>query len=145
MHRVTRFLEWEGPLLALIGAVGLVARRLADRALRAYTPPAALLNLLFLIVVTGVGLAARRQVDPTAALLRARVGEILTLRAGPPAPGLIDLEICLFALFIGYLPFTFMSHAYMKFFTWHSVRWDDRPRRRATRPIRASPPRCAVR
>ncbi|MHB8079079.1 MAG: hypothetical protein ACYDIE_07480 [Candidatus Krumholzibacteriia bacterium] len=129
LHRTTRFLEWEGPLLALIGTVGLLARRLGDRALRAYTPPAALLNLLFVIGVLGVGLAARRYVDPTAALLRARVGEILTLRAGAPAPALIDLELCLSGLFVGYLPFTFMSHAYMKFFTWHSVRWDDQPRR----------------
>ncbi len=129
LHWTTRSLEWEGPLLALIGTVGLLARRLGDRALRAYTSPAALLNLVFLIGVLGVGLAARRYADPTAALLRARVGEILTLRAGAPAPTLVNLELCLFGLFVGYLPFTFMSHAYMKFFTWHSVRWDDRPRR----------------
>lgn len=129
LHVTTRHLEWEGPLLTLIGTAGLLARRLGDRALRSYTSPAALLNLVFLVGGLGVGLAARWHADPAAILLRARVGEILTLRAGAPAPVLVDVELCLFGLFAGYLPFTFMSHAYMKFFTWHSVRWDDRPRR----------------
>lgn len=140
-HRLTFFLEVSGGLLALIGTAGLLARRLADRDLRAYTPPAALLNLAFLLALVLVGLAARYLADPTAALLRARVGEILSfqfrhagvlpdgtvLAAG--TPWLVDFELCLFAVFAGYLPYTFMSHAFMKFFTWHSVRWDDRPRR----------------
>jgi nitrate reductase gamma subunit len=31
------------------------------------------------------------------------------------------------ALFIFYLPFTRMVHFFSKYFTYHEVRWDDRP------------------
>jgi len=129
VHHATRLLEWCGGALAIAGTAGLLARRGVDRALRTYTPPAAWLNLGFLLAVLATGLAARATVDPGATLLRARVGAILTLREGATAPLLVDLELCLVGVLIAYLPFTFMSHAFMKFFTWHHVRWDDRPRR----------------
>ena len=36
------------------------------------------------------------------------------------------------ALFLFYLPFTRMVHFFAKYFTYHEVRWDDRPREAGT-------------
>jgi hypothetical protein len=37
------------------------------------------------------------------------------------------VHLCLLALFIAYFPFTAMAHAMLKYFTYHWIRWDDRP------------------
>ena len=33
----------------------------------------------------------------------------------------------LVGLFLAYLPWSHMTHFFAKYFTWHSVRWDDAP------------------
>ncbi len=43
-----------------------------------------------------------------------------------PAPPLA-LHVALFLAFMLYLPFSDMFHFAAKFFTYHEVRWDDRP------------------
>jgi hypothetical protein len=47
--------------------------------------------------------------------------------AGPAHSARLTVHVCLVAFFLAYFPFTHMTHAYMKFFTWHDVRWDDTP------------------
>ena len=37
------------------------------------------------------------------------------------------LTIVLAALLMAYIPLTHMSHMFMKYFMYHSVRWDDEP------------------
>jgi hypothetical protein len=34
-------------------------------------------------------------------------------------------HVYLVAFFLAYFPFTHMTHAYMKYFMWHGIRWDD--------------------
>jgi ABC-type Na+ efflux pump permease subunit len=46
---------------------------------------------------------------------------------GPKASSVLIAHVVLLAFFLGYFPFTHMTHAYMKFFTWHGVRWNDSP------------------
>jgi nitrate reductase gamma subunit len=43
------------------------------------------------------------------------------------ASSALIVHLVLLALFLAYFPFTHMTHAYMKFFAWHGVRWDDSP------------------
>ena len=40
---------------------------------------------------------------------------------------LLAVQMAVAALFIFYLPFTRMVHFFSKYFTYHQVRWDDRP------------------
>jgi hypothetical protein len=54
------------------------------------------------------------------------VGRVLRLRA-PEVSLLLGLQMSVAALFIFYLPFTRMVHFFSKYFTYHQVRWDDRP------------------
>ncbi|MGA7460488.1 MAG: hypothetical protein WBW69_09690, partial [Candidatus Korobacteraceae bacterium] len=44
-------------------------------------------------------------------------------------PVMVSAHVWLVAVFLAYFPFTHMTHAYMKFFSWHGVRWDDSPAR----------------
>ena len=36
-------------------------------------------------------------------------------------------QVLLLSLFAAYLPWSHMTHFFAKYFTWHSVRWDDAP------------------
>lgn len=47
-------------------------------------------------------------------------------RLAAPAPA-IALHVGLFLAFLLYLPFSDMFHFAAKFFTYHEVRWNDRP------------------
>jgi nitrate reductase gamma subunit len=129
VHRLTGLIAWVGLSAAAIGTLGLLVKRLTDPKLRGYTSPAARLNLLFMLAAFGVGIAARATSDPGCELLRARVGALLAFSPAAGTPTLVSLELALFAVFAAYMPLTFMSHMYMKFFTYHLVRWDDHPRR----------------
>jgi len=130
IHNLTALVAWAGLLASALGTLGLLVRRLTDPKLKGYTPPAAILNLLFMLVLFCVGIFARLTVDQNGALLREAVAGILTFsQPTQTVPNLIFVEMILFSAFVAYLPFTFMSHMYMKFFTYHSVRWDDHPRR----------------
>ena len=42
-------------------------------------------------------------------------------------PGLLAAGLCLTAVLVAYIPLTHMSHFIGKYFTYHAVRWDDRP------------------
>ncbi len=103
--------------LGLVGSLGLLGLRLSHPRLRHFTGRVSILNLLLLaaIFVTGIGSSAtgRALVDAASAKL--------------PASPVLYSHVILVAFFLAYFPFTHMTHAYMKFFTWHSVRWDDSP------------------
>ena len=50
------------------------------------------------------------------------------LTRAPHVSPLLATQMGLCALFLLYLPATRMVHFFSKYFTYHSVRWDDRPR-----------------
>ena len=39
----------------------------------------------------------------------------------------MGIELVLTVLLIAYIPMTHMSHFFLKWFTWHQIRWDDEP------------------
>ena len=41
--------------------------------------------------------------------------------------GLFGVGVALSSVLAAYIPFTHMSHFIAKYFTYHDVRWDDRP------------------
>ena len=53
------------------------------------------------------------------------------------SPVVWHVHLILVAFFLAYFPFTHMTHAYMKYFTWHDVRWDDSPSSRNPRAAKA--------
>ncbi len=116
-----------GAILAFCGAAGLLHRRLTDPALKIYSAPADVFNLAFFLAVIGVlaggYLTAGAQFPGAVVFTRA----LLTLDTSVHVPGLLGAGLVLAAALVAYIPLTHMSHFIVKYFTYHAVRWDDRP------------------
>jgi nitrate reductase gamma subunit len=119
-----------GVTLAIVGAVGLLHRRLTEERLRLYTVPGDLANLVFFLVAFGA-LAAGYVLRPAdAPSMPALLAGLLTWNTNVEVPGLLGTGLVLSALLAAYIPFTHMSHFVGKYFTYHAVRWDDSVNRR---------------
>jgi nitrate reductase gamma subunit len=116
-----------GAGLAVMGALGLLYRRLTDQQLKTYTTPGDILNLAFFIVTIGVLAAGYLFRGPAApSTLTVAVG-LVSFDSSVEIPGLLAAGLVLGALLAAYIPLTHMSHFIAKYFTYHSVRWDDKP------------------
>jgi nitrate reductase gamma subunit len=112
-----------GGLLA-VGSLLLFYLRAADPKLRPYTAPVDLMNLALLAALGALSLSVAA--GGMGAVATA-VGDLL--RARPPSVSpLLATQMAIAALFLLYLPATRMVHFFSKYFTYHEVRWDDRPR-----------------
>jgi len=114
-----------GSLLAL-GSVALLYLRTHDTRLRPYTTPVDLMNLALLAALGVLSLlvaASPGGMTPVAAAVR----DLARARPLSVAP-LLASQMAVASLFLFYLPGTRMVHFFSKYFTYHAVRWDDRPR-----------------
>jgi nitrate reductase gamma subunit len=121
-----------GAALAVGGALALLVRRLTDKELTTYTVPADIFNLLFFILTLGClfsGYLLQRQGAPGALGLARGVLSFDTTLRFPP---MLAMGLAMGALLTAYIPMTHMSHFIAKYFTYHAVRWDDRPSRRGS-------------
>lgn len=115
-------------ILCLVGALYLLARRVLDPNLRLYSSPSHYFNLLAFVALSVTGLLWAASDSNFATSAVRFVSSQLTLVpissiAHIPVAGQLHIGIIL--LLMVYLPFTHMSHFFMKYFTYHSVRWDD--------------------
>ena len=117
-----------GALLA-VGSLILLYLRARDPKLQPYTAPVDLMNLALLAVlgVLSVLVAAGGMAPVTAA-----VGDLARARPLSVSP-LLAAQMVVATLFLLYLPATRMVHFFSKYFTYHEVRWDDRPREAGSR------------
>lgn len=115
-----------GVLLAIAGAAGLLVRRLTEPEVKIYTTSADVFNLLAFVATFGL-LAAGFLLRPAAPGPRQIARGILTFDTTLEIPGLLAAGLIMAALLAAYIPMTQMSHFIGKYFTYHSVRWDDRP------------------
>jgi len=126
----TRVTGVTGVTLAVVGAAGLLHRRLTDETLRIYNTPGDIFNLVWFLVALGV-LAAGYALRPAGApSTPALVAGLLTWNTALEVPGPLAAGLLLSALLAAYIPFTHMSHFVGKYFTYHAVRWDDAVNRR---------------
>jgi len=114
-------------LLGIAGAVGLLLKRYLDPELSPFSSAGAYFNLLLLAAVFGSGawawLYSGDRVHEADCLIRGFV-------AFNGAPGISEpfvVHVILFSLFCICLPFTNMVHFAAKYFTYHSVMWNDAP------------------
>ena len=126
---LTKLVGAFGMILALIGTIGLLHRRLTDPELEGYTASSHVFNLLFFLVALGVGFLAFVTVDSSFAMARGYIHSLITFAIQPPGSWLVSLEVALGSLLIAYIPLTHMSHFFTKYFTYHNVLWDDEPNR----------------
>jgi nitrate reductase gamma subunit len=126
MHAAYAFCGTAGALLALAGALGLLARRIAVRELRQYSSPGDYLNLLFFaaaLVLLLAGEWSRSAGSPgPLAILRGAA----TFDGALKLPALLSAGMAVGAVLLAYIPMTHMAHFIAKYFTYHQVRWDER-------------------
>jgi nitrate reductase gamma subunit len=113
--------------LATVGCLGLLARRLGSRQLRNASTPADFLHLWLLLAVFAASWGSWVFVDRRYEHAAAFVGGLVTLAPLPAAGGWFVAQVTLLGVFLAYLPWSHMTHMFAKYFTWHSVRWDDAP------------------
>jgi nitrate reductase gamma subunit len=116
-----------GLVLGTFGCVGLVIKRAADRNLRRYTAAADYFNLAFVLAVLISGLYIWLFSDPSFYAARAYTESLITFSPVSMENPALSAGIGIFSLFLIYMPFTNMTHAFAKFFTYHRVLWDDEP------------------
>lgn len=116
-----------GLLLATLGSVLLLCRRAFDPVLKAASAFSDYFNLAFVLCVFAVVIWAWVSADPTFGLLRGYIGGLLSLKPVANVNPAISAEVAAVSAFMIYLPFTHMTHFVAKYFTYHQVRWDDRP------------------
>lgn len=124
MGLTCRVLGATGIVLGTGGALGLLHARLSDPKLRSYSAPADYFNVALFTIVLPV-LGAGFLIEPSPALdVAARLLRFDVSQAVHP---LLAAGLGLAALTAAYVPLTHMSHFVAKWFTYHNVRWDDRP------------------
>jgi len=132
VYYATLFFFVSGLVLAIIGTLGLLLRRLTDSDLMGYNNFAHIYNLIFFLVTLTVGTIAFLTVDRSFAMARGFVHSLVTFSIQPTGSWLVSLTAALTSLLIAYIPLTHMSHFFTKYFTYHSVLWDDEPNKRGS-------------
>ena len=116
----------------LLGAAGLLVRRMSDPNLKDYTSAADKFNLVFFMVTVAV-LGVGYRVRPPGASVSSLVHGLLVFDTTVPMGLVLGAGLVLLAALVAYIPFTHMSHFIAKYFTYHAVRWDDAPNRRGSK------------
>jgi nitrate reductase gamma subunit len=127
-------MAWVGTVgcsLVIFGAAGLLARRICDPKLRAYSAPADYVNLCFFIAAAGMLAFTKTGGVRLADVARA----LMTFDTSVSIPAPQAVAMALGAVLIAYIPMTHMAHFIGKYFTYHAIRWDDAPGKAAGRRI----------
>lgn len=117
---------WASAILGVLGSLILLLKRIFDPNLSAYANASHYFNIiligslyltLLLWFATGNGLSQL-------------AGFYLGIFTFKPLPDLTlsaYIHLYLLSFFMFYLPFTHMTHFFLKYFSYHKVRWDDEP------------------
>jgi nitrate reductase gamma subunit len=127
-----------GLILGTLGAIGLVYRRLNDPNLKNYSSPLDFLNLFLFLLFLAVSMLAWFLFDPSFEGARGYIYSLLTLGSRPAGSAdgvgvLGGLSAFLGSFLLAYIPLTHMSHMFMKYFMYHSIRWEDTPNMKGSR------------
>ncbi|KJR45880.1 Sulfite reduction-associated complex DsrMKJOP protein DsrM [Desulfosporosinus sp. I2] len=114
-----------GLALATLGSGFLFLRRLFDKTLKKYTTPQEYFNLLLLFAALFTGVLTWGS-DLTFHNARVVTANLVTFTPFA-ASGLVTLHIILVGIMLIYIPTSKMSHYVGKYFTFHTVLWDNSP------------------
>ena len=129
---ICRWMGSAAAILVLAGAILLLLRRISDPELQNYTKAGDIFNLLFFIIAFGFLTAGSLTHAPnTASTLEIARGLLRFDRSVSIAKS-FGVGLVLASALVAYIPFTQMSHFIAKYFTYHSVRWDDRRNERGS-------------
>jgi nitrate reductase gamma subunit len=114
-------------VLTLLGGLGLLVLRLSDADLRNYASPEHRFNLVLFLATMGVAMLTWAFVDTSFEMARGFIAGLITFNLKELNSSLFLLQVVLAVLTMAYIPFTHMSHFFMKYFLYHDIRWEDKP------------------
>lgn len=114
-----------GFILAFLGNILLLLRRITDTGLRKYTTPQEYFNLILIFSVLLSGIIAWSS-NPDSALPQKIVGQLVTLQALDVQPA-VAVHLLLLGLMFFYIPLSKMNHYVGKYFSFHKVLWENDP------------------
>jgi nitrate reductase gamma subunit len=127
LETATAVFATAGFICGIIGTIGLIGKRLYDPNLKNFSTGGTIFNLLFLFVVFVSGGISLISVPDFSGEMTHYARAILFADTSVVLPGLVSLHCVLGLSFLAYLPFTRMLHFLAKYFTYHDVRWNDKP------------------
>ncbi len=132
VYWVGRICATVGLVLVLLGAGGLLHRRLSTPELRMYSTRSDIFNLVFFLLAFSVAFAHFLAVDRDFSRVFALWSSLVSfsfqpLSGTPLEAGWLALAAVLLTAMVAYIPLTHMSHFIGKYFAYHSIRWNDRP------------------
>ena len=116
-----------GFILATVGAILLLLRRILDTTLRSYTTALEYGNLLLILAVLITGLLSWTFITSPF-----QVASNLLFFGGLALQPLVIAHLILLSLMLIYIPLSKMSHYVGKFFAFHKVLWDNDPNRQGS-------------
>jgi nitrate reductase gamma subunit len=123
-------LAWSSMSCGVVGTSGLIVIRVGSPRLRPYSSRATYFYLILILTLFGTGLASLVAHPAVSNRMAVLAGALLKLNPPPALGGIEIAHLSTLSAFLILFPFTRMTHAFMKFFAYHRVRWDDEPYRR---------------
>jgi nitrate reductase gamma subunit len=123
---------WTSMSCGLPGTGALAIIRAGSSRLRPYSSRANYFHLMLIFALFGTGLGSLLAHAAVSNRMTVLAGALLRMNA-PPALNNIEIaHLIVLSAFLILFPFTRMTHAFMKFFAYHRIRWDDEPYRRGS-------------
>lgn len=120
---------WGGLGLALgtVGTLLLLRRRLGQAELRRSSSPADFVHLWLFLLLFAVSWGSFVTFDRSYLQAGNFLSGLVRGEAVLPGSGWFVAQVAILGLFLIYMPWSHMAHMFTKYFTWHSVRWEDLP------------------
>lgn len=118
-------IAWVSSIIGLIGLIRVFFLRIVDVALKNYSNASHYFNIIFIGAINFTLLLWLIN-DPN--VIDNLIGfykSLIIFSLSPVLSWYASAHIVIASLFMLYLPFTHMSHMYMKYFLYHLVRWED--------------------
>lgn len=116
-----------GLALGTAGALLLLLRRLTRSDLRHSSSPADFFHLWLFLGLFTVSWVSFFTFDRSYTKAGAFLAGLLGGDAVPAGSPWFAAQVAVLGLFLIYMPWSHMAHMFTKYFTWHSVRWEDQP------------------
>lgn len=127
LERLAAFLGFLGMLLTAFGSFLMLLWRLTNEDVRDYTKLSHLFNLVIFLVVMVLFVIAVSVVPQPFDAIRGFVRGLITFHPVALESSAMAAALVLGLLLLAYIPLTHMAHFFLKYFTWHAIRWNDEP------------------
>ncbi|MCX7909541.1 MAG: respiratory nitrate reductase subunit gamma [Ignavibacteria bacterium] len=129
-HSIIKFLNvllWISSIFGIIGAIVLFLKRIFDSNLKLYSNASHYFNILLIGALYVTSFIWLLSSENTIQEIFGFYLGVFSFSQIPSLPIVGYIHFYLLSFFLFYLPFTHMTHFFMKYFTYHKVRWDDEP------------------